>query len=68
MIGASPAAGGALLAIGVAIFIAEARSISSTLNAIFRVALLRYATSDEVVAGFERDQMEHAFRPRRGRF
>lgn len=67
LLGSAPAAGGALLAVGVAIFVAGAL-ISSTLNAIFRVALYRYATDDEVLAGFRREQLEHAFRPRRGRF
>lgn len=60
----SPALGGALIALGVAGFVVGLL-ISSTLNAIFRVALYRYATSDEVAAAFDRDQLEHAFHQKR---
>jgi hypothetical protein len=67
LVGDSPAAGGALIGVGVAGFVA-AMLLASTLNAIFRVALLRYATQDATVGGFDRDQLEHAFHARRSRF
>ncbi|HST38636.1 MAG TPA: DUF6159 family protein [Conexibacter sp.] len=67
MVGSSPAAGGVLIAVGVAGFVVGLL-IASTLNAIFRVALYRYATQDAVVGGFDRDQFEHAFHARRSRF
>jgi hypothetical protein len=65
-VSSSAALGGALIAVGVAVVIAGAL-ISSTLNAIFRVALYRYATSDEVVGGFDRASFEQAFVPKRSR-
>ncbi|MDO8213214.1 DUF6159 family protein [Conexibacter sp. CPCC 206217] len=63
----SAALGGLLIAVGVVGVIA-ALLIGSTLNAIFRVALFRYATDGAVAPGFDRDSLENAFRPkRRGR-
>lgn len=63
-VGSSPALGGLLIAVGVVVFIVGAL-ISSTLNTIFRVALYRYATSDEVVQGYDRDTFAHAFAPKK---
>lgn len=67
MVGSSPAAGGVLIAVGVAGFVVGLL-IASTLNAIFRVALYRYATQDAIVGGFDRAQFENAFHARRSRF
>lgn len=64
--GSSPALGGVLIAIGVTGLVL-AILVSSTLNAIFRVALLRFATTDQVAPGFDRGVLEHAFAPKRGR-
>jgi hypothetical protein len=65
-VGSSPALGGLLIALGVAGVVAG-MLIGSTLNAIFRVALYRFATQGDVATGFDRDSLEHAFAPKRGR-
>lgn len=65
-IGSSPAGGGALLAVAVVLFVA-ALLIGSTLQAIFRVALFRFATEQRVVGGFDGAALEGAFRPKRSR-
>lgn len=39
----------------------------TTLQAIFRVVLFRFATEDRVVAGFGREELEDAFRRKRRR-
>lgn len=62
--GSSPALGGTLIALGVVV-LALALLVSSTLNAIFRVALFRFATQDQVAAGFDRTVLEGAFAPKR---
>jgi hypothetical protein len=64
--GGSDSLGVALVAVGAALAI-PVLVFGSTLQAIFRVVLFRFATEDRVVAGFERDQLEHAFRPRKSR-
>ncbi|ADB52666.1 DUF6159 family protein [Conexibacter woesei] len=64
--GSTPALGGVLIAIAV-VGLVLAMLIGSTLNAIFRVALLRFATQNQVAAGFDRNALEHAFAPKRGR-
>lgn len=64
--GSSPALGGVLIAIGV-VGLVLALLVNATLNAIFRVALLRFATQGQVAAGFDRSALEHAFAPKRGR-
>lgn len=64
--GSSDSLGVALVAVGAALMI-PILVFGSTLQAIFRVVLFRFATEDRVVAGFERDQLEHAFQPRKGR-
>jgi hypothetical protein len=65
-VGSSPALGGLLIAVGVAGLVVGLL-ISSTLNAIFRVALYRFATRGDVASGFDRATFEHAFSPKRGR-
>ncbi|HEV7773257.1 MAG TPA: DUF6159 family protein [Conexibacter sp.] len=63
----TPAAGVALLAIAVIVFVGAA-ILSSTLNVIFRVALYRFATEQRVVGGFDGDALAGAFQPKkRGR-
>jgi len=63
----TPAAGGALIAIAVIVFVGAA-IVSSTLSVIFRVALYRFATEDRVVGGFDQTALEGAFQPKkRGR-
>lgn len=64
--GGATAAGVALIALGVAL-LATAAVVGSTLNAIFRVALYRFASEDRVVGGFDRELLQTAFQPRRGR-
>lgn len=66
------AAGGvaaiALCAVGVVLLIV-ASIVGNTLSQVFRVALYRFVTGAGVTPGFDREDMEHAFRPkkRRGR-
>ena len=62
----SDAPGGVLLGVGVLLFIAM-MAISGALNSIFRVALYQYATTGATSGGFSPDQLQSAFRPRRGR-
>lgn len=62
----SDSPGAALIAIA-ALFLAVALLIGSTLTVVFRVALCRYATEERAVAGFSADDLDSAFRPRRGR-
>jgi hypothetical protein len=60
-------AGVALVAVGVVV-LAVAILVGSTLNAVFRVALYRWATTGEAVGGFAPGELEGAFKPkRRGR-
>jgi Family of unknown function (DUF6159) len=61
----APAAGVALFALAGLVLVA-AVLIGSTLNAIFRVALYRFATEGATVGGFTGPELESAFRPRRG--
>jgi hypothetical protein len=62
----SGAAAGVLIGLGVAIFVVGA-VVQSTLMAIFKVALFRFATEDKVLGGYDRPQLEAAFVPRRRR-
>ncbi len=55
-----------LIALGVAVF-AIGVVVQTALMAIFKVALYRFATEDRVLAEYTRDELEGAFRPRRGR-
>ena len=61
----SPAGGGALIAVGVVLIIV-ASLFQATISTVFRVALFRFATQDEVTGGFTREQLEGAFAPKRG--
>ena len=58
------AAGATLLVVAGIVFVA-AVLIGGTVNAIFRVALYRFATEDATVGGFDPAQMQAAFAPRR---
>jgi hypothetical protein len=65
-LGSTVGGGVALIAVAVILFVL-AMIVGSTLTAIFRVALFRFATEDKVVGGFDADALAHAFRQRRGR-
>ena len=41
--------------------------LQTTLNAVFRVALFRFATQGDVSGRFSQDQLAGAFRPKGGR-
>lgn len=63
----SSAAGAAvLIVVGVLVFIV-ALLVQTTVVSVFKVALFRFATDDAVLGGFRRDQLEHAFVPKKGR-
>ena len=59
-------AGGVLLALA-GVVLVVAILIGSTVNAIFRVALYRFATDGTAVGGFDPAQMQAAFAPKRRR-
>lgn len=59
-------AGGVLLALAGVVLVA-AVLIGGTVNAIFRVALYRFATDGTAVGGFDPAQMQAAFAPKRRR-
>ena len=58
--------GGVLLGLAGVVFVVAAL-IGGTVNAIFRVALYRFATDGAAVGGFDPAQMQAAFGPRRRR-
>jgi Family of unknown function (DUF6159) len=62
--GSTPAAGAALIALAVVVFVGAA-ILSSTLNVIFCVALYRFATEQRVVGGFDADALAGAFQPKK---
>ena len=64
--GSSAVGGGLLIAIGVLVFVI-ALLFQTTIMAVFRVALSRYATNDEVLGGFDREGLESAFVAKKGR-
>ena len=64
--GSSAVGGGLLIAIGVLVFVI-ALLFQTTIMAVFRVALYRYATNDEVLGGFDREGLESAFVAKKGR-
>lgn len=64
--GSSAVGGGLLIAIGVLVFVI-ALLFQTTIMAVFRVALYRYATDDEVLGGFDREGLESAFVAKKGR-
>jgi MFS family permease len=57
---------GIVVLIGVLVFVI-ALLFQSTITAVFRVALYRYATDDQVLAGFDREALESAFVPKKKR-
>lgn len=64
--GSVPAAGATLIVIGV-IVIAIAALIQSTVMAVFKVALYKFATTGETFQGFAAPELAAAFAPKRGR-
>ena len=66
LLGSSAVGGGLLITIGVLVFVI-ALLFQTTIMAVFRVALYRYATEDQVIAGFDREALESAFVPKRKR-
>ena len=50
-----------------AVIVGVAAPLQTTIMTVFKVALFRFATEDRVLGGFERPQLETAFRPRRRR-
>jgi Family of unknown function (DUF6159) len=65
-LGSSAGGGAVLIALAVILFVV-AMIVGSTLTAIFRVALYRFATEDRVVGGFDAEALAGAFKPRRNR-
>ena len=66
LLGSSVVGGGLLITIGILVFVI-ALLFQTTIMAVFRVALYRYATEDQVFAGFDRDALESAFVPKKKR-
>ena len=66
LLGSSAVGGGLLIAVGVLVFVI-ALLFQTTLMAVFRVALYRYATDDKVLGGFDREGLESAFVAKKGR-
>jgi hypothetical protein len=64
--GSSAAAGGVVIAVGVVVVVI-AGLLQAALSAVFRVALYRFATEGAALGRFTQDQLQDAFRPRRGR-
>lgn len=60
------AAGVALVAVGV-IVVAVAMLLQMTVVTVFKVALLRFATDGAVTGGFQQEQLEHAFKPKKSK-
>lgn len=61
-----PAAAGAAWAVAALLLVAT-MLLGSTLTAVFRVALFRYATTGSAGGGFSEQALAEAFRPKRGR-
>ena len=60
--------GGIVLAVVGGLVIVVAAVVGNTLSQVFRVALYRFATGGPAAPGFDPDDLEHAFRPKkRGR-
>lgn len=64
--GSTAALGAVVIAIGVVVIVVAAL-LQTTLNAVFRVALFRFATQGDVSGRFSQDQLAGAFRPKGGR-
>ncbi len=60
LLGSSAVGGGLLIGVGVVVFVI-ALLFQTTIMAVFRVALYRYATDDTVLGGFDREGLESAF-------
>ena len=60
------AGGVPLIAIGAIVFVA-ALTVGSVLRAVFTVAVYRYATEGAALGGFAAEDLDRAFRPKRGR-
>jgi hypothetical protein len=63
--GSSPALAVVLIVLG-AVVLVVAALLQTTIMAVFKVALFRFATEDRVLGGFARPELEAAFAPRRG--
>ena len=64
--GSSAVGGGLLIGVGFLVFVI-AMLFQSTITAVFRVALYRYATEGDVIGGFDREALESAFVPKKSR-
>jgi hypothetical protein len=64
--GSSAALGAVVIAVGVTVVVIAAL-LQATLSAVFRVALFRFATGGDASGRFTAEQLQDAFRPRRGR-
>ena len=64
MSGSSGALGGVLIGLGVIVLVI-AGVLQSTIMAVFRVALFRFATDSVALGGFGDDELNAAFRPKR---
>jgi Family of unknown function (DUF6159) len=62
--GSSGALGGVLIALGVIVLVI-AGVLQTTIMAVFRVALFRFATESAELGGFGHDELNAAFRPKR---
>ncbi|MBX5440033.1 MAG: hypothetical protein IRZ32_00745 [Solirubrobacteraceae bacterium] len=60
-------AGGVVIAAVGVVVIVVAAVVGNTLGQVFRVALYRFATGGPAAPGFDPDDLEHAFRPKRRR-
>ena len=67
LVNADQDAAGVVLFALAAVVIVAAVLISGTVNAIFRVALYRFATEGDAIGGFDPAQMQAAFAPKKGR-
>ena len=64
--GSSPAIGVVLIVLG-AVFLVVVFLVQVTISSVFKVALFRFATDGQVLAGFDQQELEAAFKPRRRR-
>jgi hypothetical protein len=62
----SAAAAGVLIVLGI-VGLIVAGLLQTTIMAVFRVALFRYATQNLVLGGFQQTELEAAFAPKKGR-
>ena len=62
----APALAAVLIVLGAA-FLVVVILVQVTVSAVFKVALFRFATDGSVLAGFEQQELEAAFKPRRRR-